>query len=115
LNRDGGGALALRRTTATLTLLSAGSGGWALQPPADDSFTTVVLHGGAVPSQVEEALGAAQARVVWSPPDLGVVVVGMPPMQRWMLYQRGPFGGRYRGPCRVLQLEHSESLKGYSS
>jgi hypothetical protein len=92
INRDGGGGLAPRRTTATLvglTLLSAGSGGWALQPPADNPFTTVVFRGGTVPSQVEEALNAVQARVVWSTPDMGVVVVDVPAMQRWKLYQRG--------------------------
>jgi uncharacterized membrane protein len=92
LNRDRGGGPTLRYTTITLvglTLLSAGSGGWALHPPADNPFTTVVFRGGRVPSQVEEALRAVQARVVWSTPDLGVVVVDMPAVQRWKLYQRG--------------------------
>ncbi|MEQ3626200.1 MAG: hypothetical protein ABNH26_13350 [Celeribacter sp.] len=92
MNRDGGGGPALRRTTATLvglTLLSAGSGGWALHPPADYPFTTVVFRGSAAPSQVAEALSAVQAQVVWSTPDMGVVVVDMPSMQRWKLYQRG--------------------------
>ena len=60
LNRDRGHGPTWRHATATLvglTLLSAGSGGWALQPPADNPFTTVVFRGGAVPGQVEEAWG----------------------------------------------------------
>ncbi|MEQ3626222.1 MAG: DUF2243 domain-containing protein [Celeribacter sp.] len=92
LHRDGGGGPALRRNTAPLvglSLLSVGSGVWALQPPADNPFTTVVFRAASEPGQVDEALSAVQARVVWSTPDMGVVVVDMPSMQRWNLYQHG--------------------------
>ena len=90
--RKGDGGSALRHTTVTLvglTLLGVGSGGWALKPSADSPFTTVVFRKDATPDHVEEALSAVQARVVWSTPDMSVVVVDMPTVQRWSLYQRG--------------------------
>ena len=88
---DGGGP-ALRRPTATLLLLalvSAGSGGWALRPPSDQPFTTVVFRGDRGSEFVETALADMEARLVWADPAMSVVVMDMPAAHRWRLFRHG--------------------------
>ncbi|MFC4174627.1 DUF2243 domain-containing protein [Microvirga sp. GCM10011540] len=72
-----------------LGLLTAGAGAWALRPPGDQPYTTVVFRPGYGPGQVFSALAAADARLVWSDPAMGVVVVSVAPERRWSFYGRG--------------------------
>ena len=70
-------------------LLTTGAAAWSLRPPADQAFTTVVFAPGAGQAQVWRALSAADARLVWSDPAMGVVVVDVAPDRRWGFYRRG--------------------------
>jgi uncharacterized membrane protein len=72
-----------------LTALTAGAGAWSLKPPPNQPFTTVVFAPGAEPQQVLSAIAAADARLVWTDPAMGVVVVDVPPERRWSFYRAG--------------------------
>jgi Predicted membrane protein (DUF2243) len=72
-----------------LTALTAGAGAWSLEPPPNQPFTTVVFAPGAEPQQVLSAITAADARLVWTDPAMGVVVVDVPPERRWSFYWAG--------------------------
>ena len=88
----GGGGPGLRRSTlalALLTLVSTGAGAWALRPPSDQPFTTVVFRARYSPADVEAALARLDARLVWADPSMGVVVVDLPSERRWQLYRNG--------------------------
>jgi uncharacterized membrane protein len=80
---------------ATLTVLllgsiSTGAGLWALQPPPDQpEFTTVVFAPGAGPETAIRAMAATGARLVWSDPDMSIVVFSVDPSRRWSLYRHG--------------------------
>ncbi|MGF7160860.1 putative membrane protein [Rhodoligotrophos appendicifer] len=89
-----GGGRPGRISGATLALLlltgtTLGLGVWSLRPPPDQPFTTVVFRPGMDPQQVFETLALLDARLVWSDPTLGVVVVDMPPARKWAFYSRG--------------------------
>lgn len=81
----------LHGATAMLALaaLSLGAGGWALVPPAQTGFATVVFQPGAGPREVFAALDALDARLVWSDRAMGVVVVAVPHERRWGFYRHG--------------------------
>ena len=91
--RSGGGdGPTLGRSTIALvllTLVSAGAGGWALRPPSDQPFTTVVFRASYSPADVEATLEGLDARLVWADPSMGVVVLDMPSDQRWQLFRNG--------------------------
>ena len=90
LRRRGGGP-GLQGTAAMLALvaLTSGAGAWALVPPAQTGFATVVFHPGAGPREVFAALDALDARLVWSDRAMGVVVVAVPSARRWDFYRHG--------------------------
>ncbi len=90
LRRTGGGA-GLNGTAAMLALagVTSGAGAWALLPPAQTGFATVVFAPGAGPRDVFAALDAVDARLVWSARAMGVVVVAVPAGRRWDFYRHG--------------------------
>lgn len=88
--RNGGdrtAALSRPRLVAILAVV-IGAGGWALRGPTDGSTTTVVF-GNANPAAVFAALDATEARLIWGDPELGVLVLDMPEVNRWRLYRHG--------------------------
>ncbi|BBK43301.1 hypothetical protein STVA_33210 [Allostella vacuolata] len=92
LARGDGGAPGRAAPTIALLLLTAGTAGagaWSLRPPPGQPFTTVVFRPGLAPGQAIAALAAADARLVWADPSLGVVVVAVDPGRRWRLYAQG--------------------------
>ncbi|WP_191059504.1 DUF2243 domain-containing protein [Geminicoccus harenae] len=72
-----------------LTFATAGAGAWALRPPPDQPFTTVVFRPDYGTDQIFAALSSLDARLVWSDPMMSVVVVDVQPERRWRLYQHG--------------------------
>lgn len=70
-----------------LGLITGTAGAWSLKPPPDQPFTTVVFAPGTNPNQVWSALSATDARLVWTDPSMGVVVVNAPADQRWSFYR----------------------------
>lgn len=83
-----------RRTPSStaLGLLTAaviGVGGWSTLSPPGQPFTTVVFLPGLGSQDVVTALAAVDARLLWSDPALGVVVVVVEPARRWALYRQG--------------------------
>lgn len=72
-----------------LTLAVAGAGGWAMQAPPGQDFTTVVFRPGMDARAVMSALATVDGRLVWSDPAMGVVVVALAPEWRWSLYGQG--------------------------
>ncbi len=93
LARGGGGQTGtMRGATAALlalTLGTAGAGAWALRPPPNQPFTTVVLRPGIGSAQMFATLAALDARLVWTDPAMGVLVVDVAPSERWRFYTRG--------------------------
>lgn len=90
LGRNGGPPL--RRATVMLiflTLLGVSGGGWALRPPADQPFTTVVFRANFAPEEIEVALEKLGARLVWADPEMSVAVLDIPPERRWQLFRHG--------------------------
>jgi uncharacterized membrane protein len=88
----GGGTPTRRSSTAALlalTAVTAGAGGWSLRPPPDQPFTAVVLRPGPGSEQVLALAASVDARLVWTDPGLGVVVLDVAPERRWSLYARG--------------------------
>lgn len=73
-----------------LGLVSTGAGAWALQPPPDQpEFATVVFRPGAAQETAIKAMVATDARLVWSDPEMSVVVFKVEPSRRWSLYRHG--------------------------
>ncbi len=92
LARGGGHGPTPRRAAAALVVLTAatvGAGAWSLVPPPGQSFTTIVFRPDVGPRQVFAALGDLDARLVWTDPAMGVVVVAVAPERRWGFYGRG--------------------------
>ncbi|MFZ5780932.1 MAG: DUF2243 domain-containing protein [Pseudomonadota bacterium] len=86
LMRPRGGPPAFRRSAAALVLLTCttlAAGAWSLRPPPGQPFTTVVFAPGVGERQVFAALAAMDARLVWTDPAKGVVVVDVAPHRRW--------------------------------
>lgn len=92
---DHTGRLVARTPRAVAAFLAAisigmvGAGWWAMQPPPGASFTTVVFLAGTQPSEVFAAIAAADARLVWSNSDMGVVMVDVDRWSRWSFYRHG--------------------------
>ncbi|GGI93453.1 hypothetical protein GCM10007973_32190 [Polymorphobacter multimanifer] len=81
-----------RNATTAVVLLAAfatGAAAWSLRPAEDQRFTTIVFRPDVTPGQVIDVLAATDARLVWTDPAMGVVVVAMAPDRRWSLYPRG--------------------------
>jgi uncharacterized membrane protein len=72
-----------------LTVATVGAAAWSLVPPPGQPFTTVVFRPDVAPGAVYAALGALDARLVWTDPGMGVVVVAVAPERRWGFYGRG--------------------------
>ncbi len=72
-----------------LAALTAAAGTWALQPPPDQPFTTVVFRPGMEAAEVMAAVAGAGARLVWADSAMGVVVLDLDPERRWSLYRQG--------------------------
>ncbi len=92
LNRrggSGGGGMRQRTLLLALTVSSAGAGIWAMQPPDDQPFTTVIFRPGQTPANVFAALVATDARLVWSDRAMGVVIVDVAEENRWTFYSHG--------------------------
>ncbi|MFA5580427.1 MAG: DUF2243 domain-containing protein [Paracoccaceae bacterium] len=100
LQRGGGGAG--RAALVGLGLLTIGAGGWALRPPPDQPFTTVVFRPDYGPAQVFAALAAQDARLIWTDAAMGVIVVDVAPEHRRGFYRRGALlvsGGAVPAGC----------------
>lgn len=92
LRRGAGGPMRPGASVIGILLLAGltgAAGAWALRPPPGQPFTTVVFRPGLEPRQVLGALDAAEARLVWSDPAMGVVVVAVEPQRRWSFYRHG--------------------------
>lgn len=76
-------------TVAAAGLLTGGLAVWSLQPPLDQPFTTVVFAPSVTPAQVMNALTLTRARLVWSDPRMGVVVVALPDASGMRFYSHG--------------------------
>lgn len=77
-------------TVLGLGLLTTGLGFWALQPPPNQpDFTTVVFRPGVEATQVFAAMALTDARLVWTDPEMTVVVLSVAPRHRWSLYRHG--------------------------
>lgn len=87
--KDGGAGLRGSAAMLALVALTSGAGAWALVPPAQSGFATVVFHPGAGPREVFAALDALDARLVWSDRAMGVVVVAVAEERRWGFYRHG--------------------------
>lgn len=70
-------------------LVTAGLASWSLQSPPGQRFTTVVFAPGVRPAAVMDALSANDARLVWTDPTMGVVVVDVPDANRLNFYGQG--------------------------
>jgi uncharacterized membrane protein len=81
--RSGGSAISLM----LLAGLTGAAGAWAMRPPPGHPFTTVVFRPGLGSQEVLGALDAADARLIWSHPAMGVVVVVVAQQRRWSLYR----------------------------
>ena len=86
---DGGPGMDGAAAMLVLGLATSGAGAWALVPPAQTQFATVVFAPGAGPREVFAALDALDARLVWSDRAMGVVVVAVAPERRWGFYRHG--------------------------
>lgn len=92
LLRGGGRHTTFAHSTMTLIALTCatiGAGAWSLRPPIDQPFTTVVFGPGVGPAEVFAALASVDARLVWTDPAMGVVVVDVELGQRWGFYAKG--------------------------
>jgi len=70
-------------------LATSGAALWSLQPPQGQQFTTIVFAPQVRPAEAMNALVAADARLVWSDPKMGVVVAKVPENRRLDFYRRG--------------------------
>ncbi len=89
LRADGGPGMHGAAAMLAIGLLTSGAGAWALLPPAQTGFATVVFAPGAGPREVFAALDDLDARLVWSDRAMGVVVVAVAPQRRWAFYRHG--------------------------
>lgn len=93
LTKQNPGSPPVRPATLTVLLLgfiSTFAGTWALQPPPDQAeFTTVVFRPGGGPETAIRAMAATNALLVWSDPEMSVVVFSADPAHRWSLYRHG--------------------------
>jgi uncharacterized membrane protein len=69
--------------------LTGAAGVWSLKPPPDQPFTTVVFAPGVSAQAAMAAVGAAGARLVWTDPSMGVLVVAVADEAKWRFYRHG--------------------------
>lgn len=69
--------------------LTGAAGAWSLKPPTDQPFTTVVFAPGVSAEAAMAAVGAADARLVWTDPSMGVLVVAVADEAKWRFYRHG--------------------------
>ena len=69
--------------------LATGLAGWSLRPPPGQPFAVVVFAPWQHPAASLNAVIESDARVVWSEPGMGVVVLDVPPANRAAFYRRG--------------------------
>lgn len=81
-----GGSAAAALVLVTLT---GAAGAWSLRAPPDQRFTTVVFAPGVSPRGAMAAVTAADARLVWSDPSLGVLIVEVGNAAKWRFYGHG--------------------------
>lgn len=82
----------LNRSTISLVvvgLLTAGAGLWAAQPPEGQPFTTVVFSPSVTPQAAMAAVVAEGAGLIWSDPEMGVLVVAVDKNRRFNFYRHG--------------------------
>ena len=82
----------LRGTTLGVLLagaVTATMAAWSLQAPPGQRFTTVVFAPDVEPGEVMNAIVRANARLVWSDPELAVVVLDVPAASRFSFYRQG--------------------------
>lgn len=72
-----------------LGLVTAGMAAWAARPPSNQPFTTVVFAPGVGAAGATDAIAAAGGRLVWSDPQMSVVVVAVPAANRLGFYRSG--------------------------
>lgn len=75
-----------------LAVITAGvfaGAAWSFQPPPGQPLTAVVFPAGQDPAAAFAALAATDARLVWSDPDMGMIVVDVAVRQRWRFYRHG--------------------------
>lgn len=65
------------------------AGAWSLGPPPDQPFTTVVLAPGLGMQDAMAAVRDAEARIVWTDPAMGVLVVDVARPAKWSFYRSG--------------------------
>jgi uncharacterized membrane protein len=86
----GRGSMGTQLGAWALALLTVSAGAWGSRPPPDDGQALVVFRPGMAPAQAFDALGAADARVLWVDPTAGVwAVQGLASGARSALYRDG--------------------------
>lgn len=78
-----------RHLLPVLAAVAAGTGTWAMMPPTDMPYTTVVFRPGMPPSDVMAAITNVEAGLIWSDASMGVVVADIPQDRQWELYGQG--------------------------
>jgi uncharacterized membrane protein len=86
--------LSTRRGRARLVLIivglsTTGLASWSLRSPASQPFTTVVFAPGTTAADVVGAMRSADAQLVWSNPEMSVVVANVDAARRLGFYRRG--------------------------
>lgn len=90
LNRRPPGAATLQPGMAAfLAVLTLGAGAWAMRPPADQPFTTVVFARGMDDARIDAAIARVGATLVWADQAAGIAVLAMAPADRWRLFGQG--------------------------
>jgi len=106
LSRGGRGTARGVGSSAAAVLVLAGvsgaTGAWALRPPPDQPFTTVVFAPGADAHRALSAVAETDARIVWTDASAGVLVVQVADAARWRFYRHGALlvsGGGISAGC----------------
>lgn len=85
----GRGAAGSAAVAFVLVGLTVAAGAWSLRPPPDQRFTTVVFAPGVSPQAAMTAVDAAGARLLWTDPSMGVLVVEVADEAKWRFYGHG--------------------------
>ena len=92
LRRDPPRAANVRGATVSVliaALITAGAATWSVKAPPGQRFTTVVFAPGVTPAEVMSSIVAADGRLAWSDPAMGVVVIDVPAAKRLSFYRNG--------------------------
>lgn len=85
----GGGRVGATNAMLLAALVSSGMAAWSLQPPGDQRFTTVVFAPWVRPADAMNAVLASGGRLMWADRALAVMVVDVPPQNRYDFYDAG--------------------------